>query len=127
MSSNDRTHQNAADTEKNRPTTTHPNPVSDLTDFQKRILAVLADNSRYGLAIKRELEDYYGKEVHHGRLYPNLNDLATKGLVDKSELDKRTNEYALTERGRRAIQADVRWLTERVEHDTPKPDEEADG
>ncbi|MDL0133559.1 hypothetical protein [Halobacterium salinarum] len=27
---------------------------------------------------------------------------------------------------RRAIQADVRWLTERVKHDTPKPDKEAD-
>ncbi|QRY26388.1 PadR family transcriptional regulator [Halobacterium sp. BOL4-2] len=121
---NSLTQNNAADTEKTSPTTNHP--IATLTSFQKRILAVLADNSRYGLAIKRELEEYYGKEVHHGRLYPNLNDLATKGLVDKSELDKRTNEYALTERGRRAIQADVRWLTDRVEHDTPKPDEEVD-
>ncbi|ELZ20434.1 PadR family transcriptional regulator [Natrinema limicola JCM 13563] len=35
----------------------------------------------YGLAIKRELEDYYGTEVNHGRLYPNLDELVDLGLV----------------------------------------------
>jgi DNA-binding PadR family transcriptional regulator len=88
--------------------------VTDLTDFQKRILAVLADESRYGLAIKRELQAYYGETVNHGRLYPNLDDLVNKGLVEKSELDKRTNEYALTEKGERELYLDVRWLADRI-------------
>jgi hypothetical protein len=68
----------------------------DLTAFQQNVLLVLAEESRYGLAIKRELEDYYDEEVNHGRLYPNLDTLIERGLVEKSELDKRTNEYAVT-------------------------------
>ncbi|WP_458210669.1 PadR family transcriptional regulator [Haladaptatus sp. NG-SE-30] len=71
----------------------------DLTAFQQNVLIVLAEESRYGLAIKRELEDYYDEEVNHGRLYPNLDTLIERGLVEKSELDKRTNEYAITDDG----------------------------
>ncbi|MFB6093997.1 MAG: PadR family transcriptional regulator [Halanaeroarchaeum sp.] len=81
----------------------------DLTAFQKNILTVLAEEPRYGLAIKRELESYYDDEVNHGRLYPNLDDLVTKGLVEKSELDKRTNEYALTDDGYSAVVDDIEW------------------
>jgi len=81
----------------------------DLTAFQKNILTVLAEQPRYGLAIKRELESYYDDEVNHGRLYPNLDDLVTKGLVEKSELDKRTNEYALTDDGFEAVLDDIEW------------------
>jgi len=81
----------------------------DLTAFQKNILVVLSNEPRYGLAIKRELEDYYGEEVNHGRLYPNLDDLVNKGLVEKSELDKRTNQYALTEDGHEAVVGDLSW------------------
>ncbi|MFC7166840.1 PadR family transcriptional regulator [Halospeciosus flavus] len=85
----------------------------DLTAFQKNILVVLAEEARYGLAIKRELEEYYGKEVNHGRLYPNLDDLVNKGLVEKSELDKRTNEYALTDDGFEAVLDDLQWTLEK--------------
>ena len=88
--------------------------ISDLTKFQTAILTVLAEDARYGLAIKRELEDYYGKEVNHGRLYPNLDDLVNKDLVEKSELDKRTNRYALTEAAREALEADLEWFDEKV-------------
>ncbi len=73
--------------------------MRDLTAFQQNVLIVLAEESRYGLAIKRELEDYYGEEVNHGRLYPNLDALIERDLVEKSELDKRTNEYAITDHG----------------------------
>jgi DNA-binding PadR family transcriptional regulator len=83
--------------------------VRDLTAFQKNILTVLAEEARYGLAIKRELEDYYGQEVNHGRLYPNLDDLVNKGLVEKSELDKRTNQYELTDDGFDAVLDDLQW------------------
>lgn len=82
----------------------------DLTGFRRDILRVIrsiekTDLETYGLAIKRELEDRYGKKVNHGRLYPNLNVLVDRGLIEKSELDKRTNEYALTETGHALLAA----------------------
>jgi DNA-binding PadR family transcriptional regulator len=88
----------------------HSTASRDLTAFQKNILAVLANEPRYGLAVKSELEDYYGEEVNHGRLYPNLDDLVNKGLVEKSELDKRTNQYALTDAGLDAVVGDLAWV-----------------
>lgn len=60
---------------------------SELTAFQQNILAILAEEARYGLAIKRELEEYHGSNVNHGRLYPNLDALIERGLVEKSALD----------------------------------------
>ena len=81
----------------------------DLTAFQHNILVILAREPMYGLAIKRELEAYYGDEVNHGRLYPNLDDLVDLGLVEKSELDKRTNQYALTEDGLEAVLDQLEW------------------
>ncbi len=89
----------------------------DLTAFQKNILTVLAEEPRYGLAIKRELESYYDDEVNHGRLYPNLDDLVAAGLVEKSELDKRTNEYGLTDTGLEAVRDDLRWTLEHFSTD----------
>lgn len=85
----------------------------NLTAFQQAILAVLVEEPRYGLAIKEALEDFYGEEVNHGRLYPNLDDLVAMGLVEKSELDKRTNEYALTDDGYAAIVDLLGWLLAR--------------
>ena len=81
----------------------------DLTAFQQNILVILSEEAMYGLAIKRELEAYYGTEVNHGRLYPNLDDLVELDLVEKSELDKRTNQYALTEAGREAVLDQLEW------------------
>jgi DNA-binding PadR family transcriptional regulator len=82
----------------------------DLTAFQQNILVILAEEPMYGLAIKRHLEDYYGTEVNHGRLYPNLDDLVEMGLVDKSELDKRTNQYELTEQGTQTVLDRFNWM-----------------
>ena len=73
--------------------------LEDLTAFQRHLLAVLADGPDYGLGIKRKLEAWSGEGLNHGRLYPNLDTLVEEGLVEKSELDKRTNEYKLSEKG----------------------------
>ncbi len=82
----------------------------DLTGFQRDLLYVIAGKEEpHGLAIKEELEDYYEKEIHHGRLYPNLDALVDKGLVEKGELDRRTNYYALTQRGHRELEARREW------------------
>ena len=82
----------------------------DLTSFQRDLLYVIAGLEKpHGLAVKEELERYYEKEIHHGRLYPNLDTLEEKGLVDKGDLDRRTNVYVLTRRGRREIDARKQW------------------
>ncbi|MFQ3293398.1 MAG: DNA-binding PadR family transcriptional regulator [Halobacteriales archaeon] len=86
----------------------------ELTAFQKNILVILAEEPLYGLAIKRELEEYYGSEVNHGRLYPNLDDLVEMGLVEKSELDKRTNQYELTEDGFDAVLDQMEWELDKI-------------
>ncbi|NKE37547.1 PadR family transcriptional regulator [Natronococcus sp. JC468] len=82
----------------------------DLTAFQRDLLSVVAGlDEPHGLAIKEELEDYYEKEVHHGRLYPNLDTVVDKGLIDKGHLDRRTNIYTLTQRGQRELEARREW------------------
>ena len=87
-----------------------PGIARELTAFQQNILTILAEEPRYGLAIKRELESYYESEVNHGRLYPNLDDLVEMDLVEKSELDKRTNQYELTDEGYEAVLHQLEWM-----------------
>ena len=86
------------------PTTDGLDSFSDISTFQQEVLLAIATlqgdhTASYGLAIKRQLEDVYTSEVNHGRLYPNLDELVSDGLVEKTALDKRTNEYTLTEHG----------------------------
>lgn len=84
--------------------------MHDLTGFQRDLLYAIGGlEEPHGLALKDELEDYYSTEVHHGRLYPNLDTLVDKGLVEKSEKDARTNSYKLTQRGRRELTARRDW------------------
>ena len=84
--------------------------MHDLTAFQRDLLYVIAGMDRpYGLEIKDALNDYYEKEIQHGRLYPNLDTLVEKGLVEKGALDRRTNYYNLTRRGQREITARQEW------------------
>jgi DNA-binding PadR family transcriptional regulator len=94
--------------------TDSPGIARELTAFQQNTLTILAEEPRYGLAIKRELESYYDSEVNHGRLYPNLDDLVEMGLVEKSELDKRTNQYELTEAGYEAVLGQLGWVFDRI-------------
>ncbi|WP_129114882.1 helix-turn-helix transcriptional regulator [Halegenticoccus tardaugens] len=98
----------------------------DLTAFQQNILVILSEEPMYGLAIKRNLEAYYGTEVNHGRLYPNLDDLVDLDLVEKSELDKRTNQYELTERGHAAVIDRLDWMLSKFVTDEERADEVRD-
>jgi DNA-binding PadR family transcriptional regulator len=91
-----------------------PGIAKELTAFQQNILTILAEEPRYGLAIKRDLEAYYDSEVNHGRLYPNLDELVEMGLVEKSELDKRTNQYALTDDGYEAVLDQLDWMFDKI-------------
>ncbi|EMA44881.1 PadR family transcriptional regulator [Halococcus saccharolyticus] len=94
----------------------------DLTAFQQNILVILSDEPMYGLAIKRQLEEYYDSEVNHGRLYPNLDDLVELDLVAKSELDKRTNQYELTDPGYEAVVDKLDWTFSKFVTDAGRAD-----
>jgi len=86
----------------------------DLTSFQRDLLYVIVElDSPHGLAIKDEMEEYYEIEIHHGRLYPNLDTLVDKGLINKSQKDRRTNAYNLTNRGTREIEERMSWEEEK--------------
>lgn len=87
--------------------------MDDLTGFQRDLLYVIAGADKpSGQDIKAEIESYYSSEINHGRLYPNLDTLVNKGLVEKGELDRRTNYYAITEDGERAIRDRRDWERE---------------
>ncbi|ELZ14046.1 transcriptional regulator PadR family protein [Natrinema thermotolerans DSM 11552] len=71
----------------------------DLSGFQRDILEAIAaiesaDKEPYGLAIKERLTQTYD-EVLHGRLYQNLDSLVDDDLLERGELDGRTNSYTL--------------------------------
>jgi DNA-binding PadR family transcriptional regulator len=89
--------------------------MHDLTGFQRDLLYVIAGlDEPHGLAIKEELENYYEGDVNHGRLYPNLDELVEKGLIEKGQRDRRTNYYDLTGRGDRELSARQDWESQYV-------------
>ena len=100
-------------TDSTQPTATETNSTihhTDLTAFQLDLLAVTARldaavDQVYGLKIKRGLEDIHGEEINHGRLYPNLDELAEDGLIVKESLaiDNRTNSYSVSDDGYRLL------------------------
>jgi DNA-binding PadR family transcriptional regulator len=84
--------------------------MHDLTGFQRDLLYVVAGlGEPKGLTIKEELDEYHPSEINHGRLYPNLDTLVEKGLLDKGKKDDRTNEYTVTNRGQGELEARREW------------------
>jgi DNA-binding PadR family transcriptional regulator len=81
-----------------------------LTAFQRDVLYVIAGKQNaHGLAIKKELDQYYEGEIHHGRLYPNLDTLVENGFVEKGEIDRRTNSYNLSPKGEKTLRDRREW------------------
>lgn len=94
----------------------------DLTSFQRDILYLVGGlDEPHGLSVKEELEKYYDSEIHHGRLYPNLDKLVEKGLIQKGQKDRRTNVYRLTDRGMREVRSRREWENKYVEERIPVP------
>jgi len=84
--------------------------MDDLTGFQRDLLYVIAGADQpSGQDVKEEIEEYYASEINHGRLYPNLDTLVNKEVVEKGQLDRRTNYYAITDPGFKAIQDRREW------------------
>lgn len=84
--------------------------MNHLTGFQRDLLYIINGMGEpHGLAIKEEIEKYYESEIHHGRLYPNLDALVKEELVTKSQKDRRTNEYRITVKGMETIENRDQW------------------
>ena len=81
----------------------------ELTGFQRDLLYVIAGTDQpSGQTIRRELEQYIDN-VNHGQLYPNLDTLVEKSLVEKGTQDQRTNYYEITESGEQLLLHRQKW------------------
>lgn len=81
----------------------------DLTGFQRDLLYVIAGSQRpSGQTIKEKISKDVG-EVNHGRLYPNLDTLVERGLVNKGQHDRRTNFYEISDAGWQSIRERRTW------------------
>jgi hypothetical protein len=93
-----------------------PIPLSGTTGFQRDLLWVVrALDSPSGQEVKQALERHQGIEVNHGRLYPNLDELVDQGLVEKSQRNRRTNEYDVSRAGRETLRRRRSWEQVRLE------------
>ncbi|WP_255170052.1 PadR family transcriptional regulator [Natrononativus amylolyticus] len=104
------THHNRKRTDSNQPALAH-----ELTLFQIDLLVAVRDleatTPPSGSDLKDALEDALGKEINHGRLYPNLDTLVEYDLVEKGTLDRRTNTYELTANGRGVLNHRTVWVS----------------
>lgn len=96
--------------------------MHDLTEFQRDLLYVTAGLDRpHGMAIKRELDQYYQTPINYGRLYPNLDVLVDKGLISKTKADGRTNTYTVTRRGQSELAARRQWENDFLHRENLSP------
>ncbi len=89
-------------------------PLFELTSFQRDILYVASDKDEpTGQEIKQELEGEL-EEITHGRLYPNLDTLVEQEYLDKGMIDRRSNYYAVSEKGEIELKRRREWENEYV-------------
>lgn len=90
--------------------------MDDFTGFQRDLLYVIAGaNQPSGQDVKEEIEQYYSDEINHGRLYPNLDTVVNKDLVEKGQLDRRSNYYVITKDGEEALEDRRAWESQYTE------------
>lgn len=88
---------------------------AELTGFKRDLLILIRGmETPKGTEIMEELEGYYGENVNHGRLYPNLDDLVEGGYVEKISLNARSNGYNLTDKGKALLVNRQQWVKRRV-------------
>ena len=85
------------------------NSLTKLTGFQRDIVVGLAwfervhgENSVRGQDLGELLTDQYESKIHNGRLYPNLDTVITKGLVNKVDSEEDISPdaaYTLSQEG----------------------------
>lgn len=93
-----------------------PQPMTDVSGFRRDVLRAIeviesADELSSGSNIGRFLEEHYAS-VDNGRIYPALTSLVDAGLIERSEVDGRTNQYELTTEGREQLANHRAYYTE---------------
>ena len=83
---------------------------NEFTTLRYDVLAVLAEESRKGTAVKPVIDGIYQKDKSLPQIYNALNWLADRGLVDIGKLDARTNLYEITDDGRSVIEQRITSL-----------------
>ena len=90
--------------------------MDDLTGFQRDLLYVIAGAEQpSGQDVKDEIESYYSSDINHGRLYPNLDTVVNKELVEKGQLDRRTNYYDITDDGLEQLEERREWESQYID------------
>ena len=94
----------------------NPSPRPALTDLAFHILIALGHGPAHGYAIGKDVEEQSGGRLDPstGTLYQALHRLKEEGLIASVEPPERSDErrkyFKLTERGRRAAEAEARRL-----------------
>ena len=91
---------------------TDPQPMLELTQFQRDALFVVArldGTNPSGVRVKTELREAYSGEINHGRLYQNLRELVDEEFIEKRPVDGRTNAYRVSPSARKRLEAHAAW------------------
>jgi Fe2+ or Zn2+ uptake regulation protein len=88
----------------------------DLTEIQQQIVKAVIEietevgDKPYGVAIKHILEERYGEEISNYHVYPNLNTLVEMGVIEKGQIDQRTNSYESTALARQMVAGEAEHM-----------------
>lgn len=87
---------------------------ADCTAYQRDALAVIAgcEEAPNGRDIQRAFAAAYDREISDTTVYRALDGLVDDGLLEKGAVHDQENYYTLTEAGREALVADLRWRNE---------------
>ncbi|MGD8331791.1 MAG: PadR family transcriptional regulator [Acidobacteriota bacterium] len=102
-------------------------PRALLTPVALHILMSLAEGTRHGYGIKRDVEEATGGALHlgPGTLYEAMHRMEEQGWVevvdpdtlrDEPDFDARRKYYALTDAGRAEMESELARLDELLEH-----------
>jgi DNA-binding PadR family transcriptional regulator len=69
------------------------------------ILSSLADGTKHGYVLTKDIEDFAGVRIAPGTLYEALARLESQGLIEAVESEDRRRPYKLTAAGATALKA----------------------
>ncbi|WP_338740360.1 hypothetical protein [Haloplanus salilacus] len=111
---------NTAPTDADAPTERRDDVhATTVTRFQLDQLAAIAhlqatDTVTSGAAIKTYLQLYFDEELPGARIYQNLDGLVDAGILERTQHDGRTHEYALTGAGQACLRDRIQWLADQA-------------
>ena len=82
--------------------------------LRRDICMLLYGDERRAQQLKSDLETHYDRRVPPERFYGALEQLESKGFVEK-RVDGLEDVYSLTDGGRTGVEAQFEWMAEQVE------------